>query len=501
MAAVVAARTFRRCRYRRISITSETKKQSEMKRLRYIVLLLAVVLTVVESVAQDVRLDRGARMAYSSIGVDRASVTRLGSHVVVDMVLSLDSLSLPANTRLVYRPYLKSASSELAMPAIVINGRRQQIMYERGDTAGLGAGATVVRRRNGERQTVSYKTSVPLAANVHDYDVVIREDLCGCGDTYDANEYLLSRRRKPVVAFLRPAAEAQKMRHIDKTAYIDFPVNRTELYSDYRRNPSELDSIIRTINIVKADKNLHIRRIEIHGYASPDGKYTRNEYLSHARAVTLKDYVRRLVALDDTVFTVSNTAEDWDGLAKRVGSGGVANRQAILDIISDKSVDYDEREWKIRSSYPDDYRLMLDSVYPALRRSDYHISYVVRPFSVDEARQIIRTKPQQLSLEEMFLVAQAYRPGSAEFNEVMEIAVRMYPDDPTANLNAACTRLEAGDADGAKPYLDKAGDRAQAKNALASYYKLKGEDEKAAVLYRQAANEGLAEATENLNNM
>lgn len=472
-----------------------------MKHLRYVTALLAAAFTVVAASAQDARLDRGARMAGRGIGVDKAVVTRHGGYVGLDMVLNLDSLELPANTRLVYRPCVKAAGTTLAMPGIVVNGRRQQIMYERGDTAGIGGGATVVRRRNGEPQTVSYKASVPLAANVYDYDIVIREDLCGCGDIYDGNEYLLRRRRKPAVAFLRPAAEGRKLRHIDKTAYIDFPVNSTELYSDYRRNPSELDSIIRTINLVKADKNLHIRRIVIHGYASPEGSYAANERLARGRAVTLKDYVRRLVALDDTVFAVSHTAEDWDGLVDSINGGGIANRQAVLDIIADKTLGYDEREWKIKNSFPDDYRYMLDNWYPALRRSDYRISYVVRPFSVDEARRIIRVKPQQLSLEEMFLVAQTYSPGSDEFNEVMDIAVRMFPDDPTANLNAACAHLDAGDADGAKPYLDKAGLGVQAKNALAAYYYLKGCDDKAASLFRQAAGEGLPEAAANLGNM
>lgn len=376
-----------------------------MKHLRYVTALLAAAFTVVAASAQDARLDRGARMAGRGIGVDKAVVTRHGGYVGLDMVLNLDSLELPANTRLVYRPCVKAAGTTLAMPGIVVNGRRQQIMYERGDTAGIGGGATVVRRRNGEPQTVSYKASVPLAANVYDYDIVIREDLCGCGDIYDGNEYLLRRRRKPAVAFLRPAAEGRKLRHIDKTAYIDFPVNSTELYSDYRRNPSELDSIIRTINLVKADKNLHIRRIGIHGYASPEGSHAANERLARGRAVTLKDYVRRLVALDDTVFAVSHTAEDWDGLVDSINGGGIANRQAVLDIIADKTLGYDEREWKIKNAFPDDYRYMLDNWYPALRRSDYRISYVVRPFSVDEARRIIRVKPQQLSLEEMFLVA------------------------------------------------------------------------------------------------
>lgn len=442
------------------------------------------------------------KMANRGVGVEDVSVTRNGEYVMLNMKLNLDSLDLPSNTRLVYTPVVKSKEGVASMPEIVINGRRQQIMYERGDMKkSIDSQALVVRRRNGKAQTVDYQAAAPLSTGVADYDVQILEDLCGCGDSINGTSYTLKRSRKPVMAFVRPAAEAQKERHIDKTAYIDFPVDRTELHADYRRNPAELDSIVNTINLVKNDRNLSIKSVDIHGYASPESPYEHNDYLARERAKTLKDYVRRIVKLDDGVFTVSHTAEDWDGLVKYIRESNLDNKEAILDIIADGKLTPDAREWKIKSTYPADYRVMLDTWYPALRRSDYRVNYTVRPFDVEEARQIIRTKPQQLSLEEMFLVAQSYEPGSAEFNEVMEVAVRMYPDNETANLNAACTRLNAGDADGAKPYLDKAGSSAQADNARAAYAQLKGDYDEAARLYRRAAAAGVSEASENLKNM
>ena len=427
------------------------------------------------------------------------SEVRLNAYRIMWLFVFFD---LPTNTRLVYTPVLKTKTGTVAMPEIVINGRRQQIMYERGDMKGdVDERALVVRRRNGKPQSVDYQGSAPLATSISDYDVEIQEDLCGCGDSINGETYLLKRTRKPLMAFVRPAAEARKERHIDKTAYIDFPVDRIELHADYRRNPSELDSIVNTITMVKEDRNLTISGIDIHGYASPESPYDHNDYLARERAKTLKDYVRNLVNLDDALFSVSHTAENWDGLVTYIRESNLDNKDAILGIIADTKLTPDAREWKIKRDYPKDYRFMLDTWYPALRRSDYRINYTVRPFNVDEAKEIIRTKPQQLSLEEMFLVAQTYEPGSAEFNEVMEVAVRMYPSDETANLNAACTRLNAGDVDGAKPYLDKAGDSPQAVNARAAYAYLTGNYDEAARLYRQAADAGVAEAKTNLDNM
>ena len=180
-----------------------------------------------------------------------------------------------------------------------------------------------------------------------------------------------------------------------------------------------------------------------------------------------------MVKLDKNIFTVSHTAEDWEGLRKFIAESNMEHKQQILSIANDTSLKEDERETRIKAEYADEYKFLLAACYPTLRHSNYHIKYKIRPFNVDEAKQMIKTRPQLLSQNEMFMVAQTYEPGSKEFSEVMEIAVRMFPDDPTANLNAACTRLNAGDAEGAKPYLDKAGDSEEAKAARKVYEEIK----------------------------
>ena len=141
---------------------------------------------------------------------------------------------------------------------------------------------------------------------------------------------------------------------------------------------------------------------------------------------------------------------------------------------------------------------MLREWYPALRHSDYTVAYTVRPFSVDEAKALLHTKPQQLSQEEMYQVAQTYAPGSREFNEVFEVAVRMFPNDTTANLNAACAALSEGNTEAAKRHLDKAGRSPYALNALGVIAMREGREDEARALFEEAAAAGLPEAKENL---
>lgn len=444
------------------------------------------------------------KLASDKIKVSNVQVAQQNNALSVSMDLNLDSLYLPSNLQLVYTPVFKTRQGEIKMPEIVINGRRQQIMFERGvgkKQLNLSPEALVVRRTNKKVQTVNYSASIPLSGQVKNYDLNMHEDLCGCGNMEEGNDFNLRHRRQPQAVFVRPAVEAVKVRHLDKRAYIDFPVNRIELHADYRRNPAQLDSIVRTINALKDDKNLEVSAINIHGYASPESPYSHNDYLAKNRAKTLTDYVRRMVALPTQLFTVSSTAEDWDGLRNYLKDSNLEHKVEILAIANDEKMDPDAREQKIKKLYPSEYRFMLDTWYPALRHSDYHITYKVKPFDVAEAKEIIKTKPQQLSQEEMFLVAQTYEPGSKEFNDVMEIAVRMFPENETANLNAANTRLNAGDADGAKSYLEKAGNSPEALNARGVYESLKGNDQQARHYFALAAKAGVKAAQENLENL
>ena len=444
------------------------------------------------------------KLASDKIKVSNVQVAQQNNALSVSMDLNLDSLYLPSNLQLVYTPVFKTRQGDIKMPEIVINGRRQQIMLERGvgkKQLNLSPEALVVRRTNKKVQTVNYSASIPLSGQVKNYDLNMHEDLCGCGNMEEGNDFNLRHRRQPQAVFVRPAVEAVKVRHLDKRAYIDFPVNRIELHADYRRNPAQLDSIVRTINALKDDKNLEVSAINIHGYASPESPYSHNDYLAKNRAKTLTDYVRRMVALPTQLFTVSSTAEDWDGLRNYLKDSNLEHKSDILAIANDEKMDPDAREQKIKKLYPSEYRFMLDTWYPALRHSDYHITYKVKPFDVAEAKEIIKTKPQQLSQEEMFLVAQTYEPGSKEFNDVMEIAVRMFPENETANLNAANTRLNAGDADGAKSYLEKAGNSPEALNARGVYESLKANDQQARHYFALAAKAGVKAAQENLENL
>ena len=256
-----------------------------------------------------------------------------------------------------------------------------------------------------------------------------------------------------------------------------------------------------SIALVREDKDVTITGIQLKGYASPEGKFQDNERLAKGRTEAVAGYVRNLSGNVDYTITTSHEAENWEGLRAYISQSNLPEKEQLLEIIDSPSFadNPDGREWKIKSTYPDAYRTLLRDCYPSLRRTDYLINYNVRAFNLEEAKALIGSQPQKLSLQEMYNVAQTYEPGSDAYNEVFNTAVRMFPNDPVANLNAANSAMQRKDLVMAEKYLAKAGDSGEATLARGILAMLKGDTETATTLMSKAKDMGVEAAASNLN--
>lgn len=292
----------------------------------------------------------------------------------------------------------------------------------------------------------------------------------------------------PPLALIAPAPEDTKLRQIVGHAFLDFPVNETVIYPDYRKNPEELTRIYKSVDSAMFDKSVIITRISLHGYASPESPYSNNTRLAKGRTEALKSLLIRKYNFDPKVFKTSYTPEDWDNLrgflidtnSRRVKGDFwydnknyvetpempdyvQENRNELLRIIG-RNMDPDAKNELLKTvAGGEPYRWLLEHVYPGLRHTDYTIEYKIRAFSVEKGCQLIYTHPEALSLEEMYKVATTYKDGSENWLDALLIAVDQYPDNETANLNAAIGCVRTKRLIDAKKYLSKAGKTRQAR--------------------------------------
>lgn len=292
----------------------------------------------------------------------------------------------------------------------------------------------------------------------------------------------------PALPFIMPEREETKRRMIAGRAFLDFPVNETIIYPKYRRNPQELRRICNTISHALFDKSIQVTSISLHGYASPESPYSNNTRLATGRTAALMQFLRTKYNISESLFHNEFTPEDWGNLRGFIATEGRRrvkgdiwyenasiletpeapacvrnNRDELLRVI-DLDMDPDEKELLLkRVAGGEPYKWLLKNVYPGLRHTDYIVEYVVRSYPVKESKRIIYTHPEALSVEEMYRVAQSYDESSDGWFDALTIAANQYPEDKTANLNAACACVKLKRLTDAKRYLKGAGDTRQAR--------------------------------------
>lgn len=300
----------------------------------------------------------------------------------------------------------------------------------------------------------------------------------------------------PHYIYVLPDAETTvKERDISGEAYVVFASGSTAVDPSYENNASELGKIRATVDSVRNDADMTITRIILRGYSSPDGSYAVNEKLAAARTEAIREYVSGLYELPDDIYLPESVAENWDGLRKEVEQNpDFPSREKVLSIL-DSNAAPDKKEARIKSNYPSAWKYLVQEVFPGLRRTDYKVSYTVRSYTTaEDARRIMETRPQNLSINEFFLAAQGYNVGSREFNHVFSVAARVYPDDEIVNINAANAAMSLGSMDRAAFYLHRIGDGPVALYTKGIYYALTGDWVQAGKLFTAAEVAGIEDA-------
>lgn len=447
------------------------------------------------------------------INITSGEIRKKGDSVYVHMMIDISDLKLDRNRALTLTPVLSNGTQQRMLPDILINGSARNKVYNRslalgGDKYRQNLPYSVVKTEEKHQETIHYWQIIPYEKWMDSAYLDMREDLCGCGGyqqeiaverVIDNMPPVITYELIPQLAYIKPEAEKVKSRSEQWESYLDFPVNKTNIQSDYMNNPRELADIQKMLNTVKEDNNITVSRITITGYASPEGGIANNERLSKGRADEFKKYLTTKINFPADIYNVEYGGENWNGLITAIEASNMTDKDAILDII--KNIDnINTRKNKLKTfknGVP--YRQMLAEIYPKLRKVVSQAHYTVRGFSVDEAKTIINTRPQQLSLDEMYQVANSYPVGSGNLTEVFETAVRLYPNNEVANLNAGAAALSANNIQNAEKYLQKADwNSPEYINNMGVLYILKGDLTRAREQFSKASQLGLEIAKYNL---
>ena len=452
-----------------------------------------------------------AQTAYlESVKVANRRVEKVGGEVRVQMDICLDDLQMKNQHSLQLVPVILSEDGSLEQPLepLYVDGRiRSKVLKRKAALEDWQTDGERLRRRNGQTQTMHYEAAAPYEPWMLNGRLELRADVTGCAECGEGHETLTTGGilpyREPeyeMAVVQQPKEEVVKRRSEVRTARLQYRQDSYRVLPKYKNNQQELDKVQASIDAVKQDANLTITGIYITGYASPEATVAYNLALSERRAKTFTDYIRqRNPELDASLWHVDWKGEDWDGLRKVVEQyPNLLKQDEVLDIIDHCGDDKDACEEQIKALIPPEiYQRVLNEMYPAIRRNEYRIEYNVRHFDLKEGKQMIKTRPDLMSVSEMQRVADSYGKGTPQYTDCLLTAARTYPDNVTAVNNAALALIEAGRAQEAVNMLEKAPRDGALLNMLGTAYAETGQTERAMETFRRAADAGYAPAADN----
>ena len=409
--------------------------------------------------------------------VDTCAVQKQGDRVNVAIGMKFDSVDLARQHSLTLVPVIFSAdgSQAVQLDSVVLDGRvRHKVVQRRrtlGDTLDMpGTPAPRLRRAGNDGLAYDYAATTAYEPWMLNGRLGLRGHATGCADCAEGDEWRpladilpYSEPQYAMAVVEQPREETEKMRYDDRTARLHYRQDSHRVLPAYKDNQRELDTIQASIDVVKQNPDVQITGIYVTGYASPEATVAYNQRLSERRARALTQYVlEHNPDIDRSLWHAEGRGEDWEGLRREVARfTNLLKQDEVLRIIDEcDGSDRDACEERIKALVPPDiYQRVLTEMYGPLRRNDYRITYTVRPFDLDEARQRIRTvtvEPQwrnsagQMVDHSMQLLAtkrmaERISDTRAEFQSMhRHPATLTIPEETHRRSHPACVRVDPG---------------------------------------------------------
>ena len=290
-------------------------------------------------------------------------------------------------------------------------------------------------------------------------------------------------------------------------ADIKFLIQSAELRSSETKNDG-VKGLQAAIKDAKDNEKKEINKIEVAGYASPDGGMDLNEKLAQNRQKAAANFLKKDLKKNKLNNAIESniTAEDWEGFQKAMENSNMQDKDLVLRVLSMYS-DPEEREAQIKN-LSSVYGTIADEILPALRRSRLILTTDLIGKSDDEIRELAKNNPDQLRVEEL-LYAATLTNNKAEKMEIYAKAANIYndyrawnslgqlyfedgniaearrcyghalgiqPNDPDVNYNAGIAAMADGDLAKAEEYFGKAaGTKGNLSAAMGTLYTQKGD--------------------------
>ena len=327
---------------------------------------------------------------------------------------------------------------------------------------------------------------------------------------------------------VKPQVTADKFQRIIQEvqeADIKFLIQQSTLRNSELKSQA-LKDLNAAIKDADTTANKAINKLEVAGYASPDGEADLNTKLADARQEKSQKYLQKQLkkAKVDATIESNVTAEDWAGFQAAMEASNIQDKELVLRVLS-MYTDPEEREAQIKNLSVA-FKTIAEEVLPALRRSRLILTTDLIGKSDEEIASLAKEDPAALNVEELLYAATLFNSADDKFvvyQKVTELypndyrgfnnlgiiyfgqgkvaeardsyakALQLAPANADVNYNAGIAAMAAGDLDKAEELFGKAaGTEGQLNVAMGTLYTMKGEYTAAKNAYGKSASNNAA---------
>ena len=478
-------------------------------------------LFLVSVIAIAILTSCGGAVQPEQITVNPNPLTVVGNQVEAEITGTFPVKKFAKKAVLTITPVLKYAGGEATSQPVVYVGEKAK---ENGQVVSYKEGGRYTQVASFEYVPEMAKSELFLQITAKVGKKVVEMPLIKIADGVVSTAKLAVANAEEV----KPQITADKFQRIIQEvqeADIRFLIQQSTLRNSELRS-QEMKDLHAAIKDADTTVNKAINKLEVAGYASPDGDVELNTALADARQAKAEKYLQKQLKKAKVNATIESnvTAEDWAGFQKAMEASNIQDKELVLRVLS-MYTDPEEREAQIKNLSAV-YKTIADEILPALRRSRLILTTDLIGKSDEEIAALAQSDPRALTVDELLYAAtltQDLAQKMAIYNKAAELfptdyraynnigmiyymqgevanarrsfakALQIDAANPDVNYNAGIAALAENDLVQAEQYLGKAaGTQADLNAAMGTLYTMKGDYAAAKAAYGNEATNNAA---------
>ena len=314
-------------------------------------------------------------MAQAQSLITNETMTREKREVTISFDVDTKAGDISSKKKEVIVPYIYNGVDTLWLDTMEVYGKSRYMREKQTNHINGNKDWELSGRQVMEGDAYAYSDTVEFARWMAPATLGIKRYMVGCADCKEASDERVAEENLFVVPNHIVADATRYWDFGQDELEIIFKVSKIEIDSTVFDNEVTFGKILSAVDKIHSNSNYKIEKIQVSGYASPEGRPGFNTWLGENRANALIDYIiehRPDYGLTRETFEIVNGEENWSGLRKVLVTSNMDRKDDVIAIIDDTNLKGEAKKAKIKNMDAGrTWQKMLEEIYPHLRSARY----------------------------------------------------------------------------------------------------------------------------------